>query len=127
MSKYLSEEYMTKATAALAADPSFSSAIANVALGLQFVVTGGPDADVSYHVDIADGNGSVALGTLDEPDVKVTNDYETSVAISKGDLNTQMAFMTGKLKVEGNMAKLMMHQNVINALAGAMGSIDIDY
>ena len=127
MSKFLSDEYMTTATAALADDASFSAAIANVALGLQFVVTGGPDGDVSYHLDVADGTGKLATGTLDEPHVTVTNDYETSVGISKGDLNTQMAFMTGKLKVEGDMAKLMMHQNVINALSSALSGVDVVY
>jgi alkyl sulfatase BDS1-like metallo-beta-lactamase superfamily hydrolase len=127
MSKFLSDEYMTEATAALAADANFSAAISNVALGLQFVVTGGPDGDVSYHLDVADGTGMVSLGTLDAPDVTVTNDYETSVGILTGELNTQMAFMTGKLKVDGNMAKLMMHQNVINALSGALSTLDVEY
>lgn len=127
MSKFLSDEYMTEATAALAADSNFGAAIANVALALQFVVTDAPEGEVTYGLKVADGTATVASGPLEDPDVTVTNDYDTAVGISKGDLNTQMAFMTGKLKVDGNMAKLMMHQGVINALSGALGKLDVEY
>ena len=63
----------------------------------------------------------------DGPDVTVTNTYETAVGISTGELNTQMAFMTGKLKVAGNMAALMRHQAVINQFATALSSLDVEY
>ena len=127
MPKFLSDEYMTEATAALADDAAFNAAIANVSLDLQFVVTDAPDGEVKYYLSVGDGVGTVANGAIDEPDVTVTNDYETAVGLSKGELNTQMAFMTGKLKLDGNMAKLMMHQNVINALSSTMSGMDVDY
>ena len=57
-------------------------------------------------------------------DVTVTSDYETSVGIAKGELNTQMAFMTGKIKVAGNLATLMMHQNIISAWSGLAETMD---
>ena len=36
-----------------------------------------------------------------------------------------MAFMTGKIKVAGNMAVLMMNQGVINKWAATVADIDV--
>jgi len=69
----------------------------------------------------------MALGTFDDADVTISSSYETAVSISKGDLNTQMAFMTGKIKVSGNMAVLMMNQGAINAWSAALTGIDVSY
>ena len=38
-----------------------------------------------------------------------------------------MAFMTGKIKVAGNMAVLMMNQGVINKWSAAIGDVDVEY
>ncbi len=128
MSSFLSEEWMSEATEALNAHDGFSTAISGVELSLQFVVTDHPtDDELSYHLVVADDGAGLAQGTLDDPDVTVSNDYETATAISKGELNTQMAFMTGKLKVAGNMAKLMMNQGVVNEFANALSSLDVEY
>ena len=43
----------------------------------------------------------------DEADVTLTADAETFRAILEGDLNPTMAFMTGKLSVDGNMGLAM--------------------
>ena len=119
---------MVDATDALAADAAFSEAIAGVELGLQFVVMDHPvDGEVDYYFHIAGGSAELARGRLDNADVTVTNDYQTAVGISKGDLNTQMAFMTGRLKVAGNMAKLLMNQGLINEFAQALSRLDVSY
>ena len=125
--KFLSEDYMTEGTTALNGDAGFTGAIANVDLNLQFVVTDGPDGELPYYLHVADGAGELVLGAKDDADVTVSTNMETMAGISKGEINTQMAFMTGKLKVTGDMAKLMMNQGVINAFAAAMSGMDVDY
>jgi len=126
--KFLSEEWTQAATDSLNGHDGFASSIAGVDLGMQFKVTDTPDGDdVDYHVSIGDGQAAVKLGAADAPDVSVTNDYTTASAISKGELNMQTAFMTGKLKVSGNLAKLMMHQAALTHLAGAVSAMDVDY
>lgn len=127
MASFLSDDHFSAAHEALAADAGFQNAIANVTLGVQFDVSGGPDGDVTYYLDIADGAATTEKGPLESADVTVSSDYETSAAISKGELNVQMAFMTGKIKVGGNMAKIMMHQNVLNDYARVLSGLDIDY
>lgn len=126
--KFLSEEWMTAMGDAANADEGFRSSAADTELLLQFDVTEVPDGDdITYTLSVAGGEASLALGGNDDADATITNSYETATAISKGDLNTQMAFMTGKLKVGGNMAKVMTHQGQINQFAKAVADIEVDY
>jgi putative sterol carrier protein len=118
--KYLSDEWATKASEALNTSDAFKSAIAGITLSVQQNVTGGPDGDKSYYMNIADGNAEMKMGTTDGADVTISQEYDTAVAIAKGELNAQNAFMTGKLKVSGNMAKLMQHQGAFAGLEGAL-------
>lgn len=124
---FLSDDHFTAAQGALNSDGGFQNSIANVTLAVQFDVSGTPEGDLSYHLKIADGAATTAKEPLADADVTVGSDYETSKAISKGELNVQMAFMTGKIKVGGNMAKIMMHQNVINDYARVLSGLDVDY
>jgi putative sterol carrier protein len=126
-SKFLTEEWAGEVSSILNSHPGFKASIANADLGIVYNVTGTPSGDVSYFIKTADGNAELGLGTLDNPDVTVGSTYETAAAIPKGDLNTQTAFMTGKLKVGGNLAKLMMHQAVINQWAAAVKDMQVEY
>lgn len=127
MSKFLSADWADAVTTALNNHEGFQNAIGTADLSIQFVTEDGPDGEVSYFLDASEGSTSMALGELDSPDVTVRQSYDTATAISKGDLNTQTAFMTGKLKVSGNLAKLMMHQAAIQQWGAAVGSLDVDY
>ena len=128
MASFLSSEWLADLTTALNAHAGFKAAIANVDLTLQFAVTDAPvGTEGRYFVDVAEGKALAAPGDADEPDATITNTYETSVAMSKGELNTQMAFMTGKIKVTGNMAKLMMNQSMLNQFAAAASGVKIEY
>ena len=126
--KFLSDEWMAAMGEAANGDDGFKSAAASGDLKLQFHVTEMPEGDdVKYTLNLEGGTVTLAPGEDEAADATITNDYETATAISKGDLNTQMAFMTGKLKVGGNMAKVMMSQGQINAFAKAVAGVDIDY
>jgi putative sterol carrier protein len=125
--KFLSEEWASAVKAALADDPGFKSSIANAELTLQFNISGAPDGDKAYYLLADNGSSDLALGTADDPDVTVGQTYETAVAIATGDLNTQTAFMTGKLKVSGNLAKLMMYQGAISQWQNAVKEVDVEY
>jgi putative sterol carrier protein len=124
--KFLSADHMTAATEAMNADPGFRSAMTNTELALQFVVKDGPDGDIPYYLDIADGAATMALGEHDGAEASVTSDWETAESMAKGDLNVQMAFMTGKIKIGGNMAKIMMNQGLINEFVRVQSGLDIE-
>ena len=128
MASFLTSDWMADLTTALNAHAGFKSAIANVDLTLQFVVSDAPaGTEGRYYIDIAEGKALAAPGDAAEPDATITNTYETAVALSKGETNTQMAFMTGKIKVTGNMAKLMMNQAMLNQFALAAAAVEVTY
>ena len=127
MSKFLSEEWAQDVTTALSNHEGFKNALGTAELGIQFEVEEGPDGEVNYYLSASGGNAVMALGDLENADVTVKQSYDTAVAIFKGELNTQTAFMTGKLKVSGNLAKLMMHQNVIAQWGAAVSTLAVEY
>lgn len=127
MSKFLSEEWASDVTTALNSHEGFKNAIGAADLGIQFHTEGGPDGDVDYYLKSSGGTSNMAIGTLEDADVTVKQSYETATSIAKGDLNTQTAFMTGKLKVSGNLAKLMMHQAAIQQWGAAVSELDVEY
>jgi hypothetical protein len=72
----------------------------------------GSDGSIDAHMDTSSGQLEMDTGHLDDPDLTVTVDYETAKAIFV-DQNPQagmQAFMAGKIKVQGDMAKLMAMQ-----------------
>ena len=79
------------------------------------VITGAPfddGADIKAHMDTTGGEIEMDLGHLENPDLTVTLDYDTAKAILV-DGNPQagmQAFMAGKIKVEGDMTKMMAMQ-----------------
>jgi len=127
VSKFLTEEWAQDVTTALNNHEGFKNAIGGADLAIQFETEDAPDGDVSYYLKASEGTTNLAIGTLDDPDVTVKQSYDTAVAISKGELNTQTAFMTSKLKVSGNLAKLMMHQSAVQQWGAAVAELDVEY
>jgi len=127
VSRFLSEEWASQVTTALNSHQGFKNAIGDADLSIQFGTTEAPDGDVDYYLQAGGGNATMAIGRLEGADVTVKQSYDTAKAISTGELNTQTAFMTGKLKVSGNLAKLMMHQNAIQQWSSAVSELDVEY
>jgi len=127
VSKFLSEEWAAEVTTALNNHQGFKNAIGNADLTIQFNTTDAPEGEVDYYLQAGGGDARMAIGALEGADVTVKQTYDTATAISTGELNTQTAFMTGKLKVSGNLAKLMMHQSAIQQWSSAVSQLDVEY
>jgi hypothetical protein len=71
------------------------------------------DGTINAHMDSSDGELKLDVGHLDSPDLTVTLDYATAKAILvEGNPQAGMqAFMAGKIKVQGDMTKLMALQS----------------
>jgi len=127
VSKFLSEEWASDVTAALNQHEGFRNAIGVADLIIQFNTADAPEGEVDYYLQTSGGTINLGVGEVEGADVTVKQSYDTATAISKGELNTQTAFMTGKLKVSGNLAKLMMHQGAIQQWGSAVSALDVEY
>lgn len=67
------------------------------------------DGTVNAHLDTSDGEMIMDLGHLDEADLTVTLDYDTakSIIVDGNPQAGMQAFMAGKIKVQGDMTKMM--------------------
>ena len=75
-----------------------------------------PDGDIDYYWVLE--NGKIVesqLGKLEDAEVTLTTGYADAVKIQKGELDANAAFMQGKVKVTGNMAKVMSLLPITNA------------
>jgi putative sterol carrier protein len=71
------------------------------------------DGTINAHMDTSGGEMQMDMGHLEDPDLTVTLDYATAKAILV-DGNPQagmQAFMAGKIKVQGDMTKMMAMQS----------------
>ena len=112
MPKYLTQEWMDEGAKLAESQPERPGASAR----MQYVVTGGPDGDVKYYWILQDGKLQEAkIGELDDADFTLSMSYEDSVKIQQGELDANAAFMQGRMKVTGNMGKLMQLMPLTNS------------
>lgn len=104
MAKYLSQEWLDLQKELGQEFPERPGATAR----MQYVVTGAPEGDVKYYTVIDNGKMlENALGEDPQAEFTLTSTYDDSVKVLKGELDANAAFMQGKMKVAGNMGKLM--------------------
>ena len=112
MAKYLTQEWLDEGRELSADQPERPGASAK----MQYVVTGGPDGDIQYYWVLEEGKlREASLGAIDDADFTMTSTYDDSVAIAKGELDANAAFMQGKMKVTGNIGKLMQLMPLTNS------------
>ena len=116
MARYLSDEWFDEVNRAAAASDRLKVDTAGIELTIQQVVTGAPDGDVRYAVKVRDGAVAVAQGDDPEADVTITEDWDTAVSVASGELAAATAFMTGRIRVSGNVAVLLDAQGSLQGL-----------
>src|SRR5919109_2446031 len=70
------------------------------------------DGAGKWTVSVDDGKVSVTEGEAGDPDCTITSSQENWERIVAGDLNPTSAYMTGKLKVKGDMGAAMKLQKL---------------
>lgn len=104
MPRYLTQEWLDEARRLGADQPERPGASVRV----NYVVTRGPGDEVLYHTVLQNGRVvESGLGSLDDAEVTLSSSWADSVSVARGELDINTAFMQGKLKVAGHMAKLM--------------------
>jgi alkyl sulfatase BDS1-like metallo-beta-lactamase superfamily hydrolase len=112
MPKWLSQEWLDEGKKLAEGQPERPGASAR----MQYVVTGGPDGDIKYYWVLENGKLQESqVGEMSDPEVTLTQSYEDAKKIQLGELDANAAFMQGRVKVTGNMAKLMALLPLTNA------------
>lgn len=113
--QFLTPEWGTALEAAANATPGFRDAADAVSLTIQQEIEGGD----AYALTFADGALHVRWGVVDDADVVFAQNRDTAERISRGDLNAQQAFVLGKLRVRGDLARLLPARDAFVQLEGA--------
>jgi putative sterol carrier protein len=124
--KFLSAEWAEALKNELNADDAFHQAAAGQHATIQQVITA-DDGDTHYWIKLDDGTIDMGVGDVEAPDATITQSYDTAVKLAKNELSAVTAFMTGKIKVGGNMGLLLGLQGAFAQLPDAMARIDVQY
>jgi putative sterol carrier protein len=124
--RFLSEEWTNAVQDALNDNAAFRSSLGTMSARLQQVVTTSGD-EKRYWFTVGDGKVELGPGDLDNADATITQDYDTAVALSKNELTGVAAYMSGKIRISGDMMKLMQLQGPMAQMPAALSSLDVDY
>jgi putative sterol carrier protein len=111
--QFLSEEWMT---AAKAIREKYADQVPPVAVSIRMnqVITDVPfgEGTINAYLDTSSGAVEMELGALETPDLTLTTDYATAKAVfvDQDQAAGMQAFMSGKIKVQGDMMKMMAMQ-----------------
>jgi len=123
---FLSPEWADAVKASLNADEAFKQGSAGQKATIQQIITN-DGGETHYWITVADGSIDMGVGDAENPDATITQSYETAVALARSELNPVTAFMTGKIKIGGNMGLLLGLQGALSRLPAAMQSLDVQY
>ena len=125
--KFLSEEWTQAVQEALNASDAFRNAAGSQTAKVQQVVTT-PEGEKRYWFKLEGGKAELGSGDApDQVDATITQDYDTAVALSKNELTGTAAYMSGKLRVAGDLMKLMQLQGALGQMPAALKDLDVDY
>ncbi len=107
---FLSEKWIEEARAIRAENEDDDPPVP-VSIKMNQVVTDVPfgDGTVYSYLDTSSGELLLELGQLDDAEVTITTDYETarSIFVDQDFALAMQAFMGGKIRVQGDMMKLI--------------------
>ncbi|MGZ4739136.1 MAG: SCP2 sterol-binding domain-containing protein [Ilumatobacteraceae bacterium] len=110
---FLSAEWMDAARAIREKYADQSPAI-TISVRMNQVITDTPfdSGDIRLYLDTSAGTLVMEPGELETPDLTLTTDYDTAkkIFVDQDQAAGMQAFMAGKIKVQGDMMKMMAMQ-----------------
>ncbi len=123
MVRYLSLEWIDALSAEVATSERLVALSALHHIGVTQVVTGGPEGDVTYHLQVGGGAASFGAGAAFPEDVRMQQDWDTAVGVATGELSAQEAFISGQILLTGDQQKLIESQPVFGALDAVFATV----
>jgi hypothetical protein len=124
--RYLSLDWIDAIRGAVAANESLQRLAPDHEIGFTQVVTDGPEGDVTYHLQVADGTIDFAAGPADPEHVRMEESWDTAVAVASGTLNAQEAFVRGQILLRGDQQRLLDSQPLFGALDAVFSTVRAD-
>jgi len=115
---FLSEEWITEARIIR---EKYEGQVPKIPITIRMnqIITKVPfgNGDIQSHIDTSTGVLVMDLGHIEKPDLTVTTDYETAhkVFFDQDPQAGMQAFMSGRIKVEGDVSKMLMMPSVMPA------------
>lgn len=113
---FLSDQWIAAAKAVREKYAGQSTKVTTI-IKMNQVITDVPfgDGTLNVFLDTSSGDVVMDLGALDAPDLTVTTDYVTArqVFVDQNQAAGMQAFMAGKIKVQGDMMKMMALQTAM--------------
>ena len=78
---------------------------------------------MAYHLEVHDGDVRLEPGVAPQPTVTFIQDWDTASAIGKGELSAQGAFMAGRIRVRGDLPKLVECRDVFGDLDDVLADL----
>lgn len=123
MLRYLSLDWIDELGREVAANGHLAELAEHHDIGVTQVVTGGPEGDVTYHLQVGAGRATFGAGPADPEHVRMEQEWSTAVAVATGELNAQEAFLSGRIRLYGDQQKLLGAQPVFGALDHVFGAV----
>jgi hypothetical protein len=123
VARYLTPEWFEAAQRALERSSTRAPAADDVRVVVQQTVTDGPDGEVAYHVIVDGGRVRIVSGAADDPTVTFIETWDTASAISRGELSAQGAFMSGLIRVRGDLPRLVECGNAFGGVDDALAEV----
>jgi len=128
--KYLSPEWTQEAFRRLRAELS-AEKMKFVTSSMLTIYNSCPDGkDRALYYRFVDGTideVSIREGELPGAEFRIIGDYDTFARISRAELGSRSALMTGKLKLQGNMVKALSLSSVVDRMNKVLATIPTDY
>ncbi len=99
------EYYLTWLPKQADANPDAANKLKGIKTTIQFVITGEDGGE--FYLALDDCKITTHKGTTESPELTVKQSVDVWREINSGKRNPKMAFMSGKLKVSGSLAKAM--------------------
>lgn len=114
--RYLSLDWLDELSRVVDADERLQAVAADHEIGITQIVSEGPEGEVTYHLQVADGTARFGSGPADPEHVRMEQSWDTAVAVATGSLNAQDAFVNGHIRLHGDQQRLLESQPVFGAL-----------
>lgn len=123
MVRYLSLDWIDAVAGNVATDERLDALAGEHEIGFTQVVSGGPEGDVTYHLQVGDGSIRFASGPAEPEHVRMEQTWDTAVAVATGSLNAQEAFVNGHIRLHGDQQRLLDAQPIFGALDSVFSAV----